>query len=139
MLGMMCFQQWSRRGSAPPIIDAAVHIPPWVSESDDMVSDPLTPATVIDAIADNSDVDTPSNSDEDIQESYNQSSTDAMCDEIEDMPIDHWLYNPVSLVLNIATSCSEEDPLCTCVDETLGNFKTACGVRPVASEQALQL
>ena len=49
------------------------------------------------------------------------------------------LASHIYWIVYIATSCSEEDPLCTCVDETLGNFKTACGVRPVASERALQL
>ena len=47
-------------GSAPPIIDATVHIPPWVSQPDDIEGDPLTPATVIDAMAVTSDVDTSS-------------------------------------------------------------------------------
>ncbi len=127
------------RGSAPPIIDAAVHIPPWVSESDAIASDPMIPATVIDAMADNSDIDTSSSSEEDFEESDNQAATDTMGDDTDDLPIEHRLYNPVSLVIHIATSCSEDDPQCTYVDDTLGNFKTACGVRPVASDQALQL
>ena len=127
------------RGSAPPIIDAAVHIPPWGSEANDNASEPLTPATVIDAIADNSDVDTSSSSAEDMDEDDSRVEPAATVDEKQDTSINHWLFNPGSLVIHIATACSEEDPLCTCVDDTLGNFKTACGVRPVTSDQALQL
>ncbi len=122
------------RGSAPPIIDAAVHIPPWGSESNDNASEPLTPATVIDTTADNSDQmwihHLP------LRKTWMKT---APIDEMQDASINHWLFNPGSLVIHIATACSEEDPLCTCVDETLGNFKTACGVRPVTSDQTLQL
>ena len=158
MLGMMYSQHWSckktvakqfamgfrpicpvLRGSAPPIIDAAVHIPPWGSEPNDTASEPLTPATVIEAIADNSDVDTSSSSEEDEVESDSQVEPLTQKGARTDMSINHWLFNPGSLVIHVATACSEDDPLCTCVDETLGNFKTACGVRPVAYDQALEL
>ena len=87
------------RGSAPPIIDAAVHIPPWGSEPNDTVSEPLTPATVIEAIADNSDVDTSSSSEEDEVESDSQVEPATQKGARTDMSINHWLFNPGSLVI----------------------------------------
>ena len=127
------------RGSAPPIIDAAVYIPPWISDSDDPVDAPLTPATVIDAMAPESDVDTSSTSEDDEQESDDQYEQVCKGDNVSEIQVKHWLFNPASSVIHIALTCSEDDALCTCVDGTLGNFKTACGVRPVAADQMLQL
>lgn len=104
-----------------------------------MASEPLTPATVMDAIAANSDLDTSSSSDEATSESDNESFVEDLGLDVSAKVTTTWLFNQSSLIIHMAVSCSEADPLCTLMDDTLGGFKTACGVRPVASEQTLQL
>ena len=122
------------RGSAPPIIDAHVDLPSLQADKEGMPDNdaPLKPSAVIDAIAPDSDVDTSSSPDDETSDQSGQSECDDRLETFHAAGLLHWLCNPSSLVVHVATPCSSTDQLCAFIGDTLETFKAACGSPPVA-------